>query len=115
MVAIDNIDKVVFVYILERDEIGSHEAMDETYVLLVRVSSLVTSFLFKSHIWIYTKVWQGLSQFKEDVAGTSMVILNPAAIATASKIFLGVMTVILLSSPTESVLAATGVVVTAST
>ena len=56
MVAINNIDKVAFVCILQRDEIGSHEATDEAFALLVRFSSLVMSFFFKSRIRVHTEV-----------------------------------------------------------
>ena len=81
---------------------------------MVRVLSLAMFFLFESCIWVNTEAYQCLEKFKEEMARISMVILHPAAIATALKYFVRV-AVIVPSSPTKSALAATGVAVAAST
>ena len=56
VIIIYNIYEVVFICIFERDEVGSHEALDEILVFLVRVLFLLIYLLFESRIWVDIEV-----------------------------------------------------------
>ena len=56
VVTIHHVDEVVFICVLEGDEVGIHEALDETCGFVLGVLSFVMLFLFESRVWVNAEV-----------------------------------------------------------